>query len=323
MKSIKGIAPLALATLLFLGGCSSGDNGNGPDEPQPFSLLRLDLYDTAELPDGFAYQLWLLPNPVMRADASAWEATVQFRTISGEEGQPDTLVTLGGQKIPSNTFSNLSVDFSDYDSLLITIEDDGSLASTPSQTLYLLADIPADLDLVSIAGLEFPTDVSGRSGYFALMSPTDADSLNENSGLWFLRPFQPPQPGLSAFPVAPAGWNYEGWVRHAGTWLSTGTFTNPVGPDDFDGYSASVNAPPAFPGEDFLVNAPAGVTFPWVLVDSDSVAVTLEPDPDPSPGEPFEHRFLLSSVGDPAKTLTPVENSLPAGNADFNRPDSE
>jgi hypothetical protein len=62
-----------------------------------------------------------------------------------------------------------------------------------------------------------------------------------------------------------------------------------------------------------------------VLLDSDSVAVSIEPDPDPSPNAPFKHRFLLSDIADPfaISTLPFVNNSLPAGNADFNRPETE
>ena len=38
-----------------------------------------------------------------------------------------------------------------------------------------------------------------------------------------------------------------------------------------------------YPGEDFLFNAPAGLTFP-ISVDGAIVVVTLEPSPDPDPG---------------------------------------
>ena len=63
----------------------------------------------------------------------------------------------------------------------------------------------------------------------------------------------------------PAGWKYEGWAVINGIPVSTGTFTNISDFDEADPYSSTMPGPP-FPGEDFLINAPAGLTFPTDIV---------------------------------------------------------
>ena len=61
-------------------------------------------------------------------------------------------------------------------------------------------------------------------------------------------------------PTLPAGWKYEGWTVINGTPVTTGTFTSTTVVDDADPYSSTMPGPP-FPGEDFLLNAPAAFTL--------------------------------------------------------------
>lgn len=316
---------LALSVFAFQG-CSKDSKPGGPDTPPAYSVLRLDLYDTAPLPVGYAYQLWLLPRPAIRADVSVWSPKTQFRTLRGPSGQPDTLVTLAGQRIARNDLTGLADDLADFDSLMITIEQAGGSPTMPSETVYLNGAVP-DFDSTVFGALHFPISIGGGIGQYTLASPTDSDSLNETSGIWFMRPFQPPLTGLEVLPADPPGWKYEGWVFHQDRWLSTGKFTDPSANDEFDGFSASVNAPPPFPGEDFLVNPPPGVNFPWILVAADSVAVTMEPNPDTDETAPFGLRLLEAEIGEPLtpgvlRVLNPVDNAAPGGNAVFRRPDA-
>lgn len=51
---------------------------------------------------------------------------------------------------------------------------------------------------------------------------------------------------------------------------------------------------PPFPGEDYLENAPAGLTFPTDLAGGTAV-ISIEPFPDDSPA-PFTFKPLVGSI---------------------------
>ena len=63
--------------------------------------------------------------------------------------------------------------------------------------------------------------------------------------------------------------------------------------DVADPFSGAEGGPP-FPGEDFLVNAPAGIVFPTDLAGGTAV-ISIEPDPDDASG-PFTLKPLVGSI---------------------------
>ena len=93
--------------------------------------------------------------------------------------------------------------------------------------------------------------------------------------------------------MLPAGWAYEGWAVVDGIPISTGTFTAVDMADDAAPFSGSSAGPP-FPGEDLLMNAPSGVTFPTDLAGK-MVVISVEPVPDNSPA-PFVLKPLVGPV---------------------------
>ena len=151
------------------------------------------------------------------------------------------------------------------------------------------------------------TDFSGTSGGFIVATPTTSADDDEYSGVWFLDPTAGPGPSLELDEL-PAGWYYEGWVVVDGQALSTGRFLTATGADDFGGFSGP-NGNPPFPGEDFIVNAPAGLTFPTNLAGS-TVVVSVEPEPDDSPA-PFALKPLVGNV--PGDVTIGAVNPLGAG----------
>jgi len=185
--------------------------------------------------------------------------------------------------------------------------DDLEAASTFVLTIEpTVGDVPAPSDVHILAGnfsgktgqlsISHPAalgnDYKTSSGKYILATPTDDLDTNENSGIWFLEiTGSGPAVGLN-LPTLPAGWKYEGWAVINGKPVSTGTFTSLTGADDFDGFSGDLAGPP-FPGEDYLVNAPAGLTFPTNLAGGKAV-ISIEPVPDNSPN-PF---LLKPLVGD-------------------------
>ncbi len=78
-----------------------------------------------------------------------------------------------------------------------------------------------------------------------------------------------------------------------GTPVSTGRFTHADQADLAAPYSGSEGGPP-FPGEDFLLNPPEGLTFPVDLAGKVAV-ISVEPSPDDSPA-PFALKPLVSVI---------------------------
>jgi hypothetical protein len=173
---------------------------------------------------------------------------------------------------------------------------------------------PAPSDIHILAG-----DFSGSSanlsiGHGAALGTTfetDGTMNDEESGVWFLDPAGP-SPTLD-LPVLPAGWVYEGWAVINGSPVTTGKFTSPMGADMSSIYSGP-NAGPPFPGEDFLQNAPAGLTFP-VDLRGGAAVISIEPSPDNSPA-PFVLKPLVGMIDQAAAvhTLLGMNNNAVATN---------
>ena len=92
--------------------------------------------------------------------------------------------------------------------------------------------------------------------------------------------------------------------------VSTGRFVDPGAPDDFSGFSGPDGSPP-YPGEDFIVNAPDGLSFPTDLR-GDTVVISIEPADDDSPA-PFAFKPLAAEI--PADLEVPGAVVLGAGPA--------
>ena len=158
-------------------------------------------------------------------------------------------------------------------------------------------------------------DFKMSSGKFIIGTPTDGPNSYEESGIWFLSLASgSPMPGLM-LPKLPAGWKYEGWVVLNGKPVSTGTFKYTDMNDESAMFSGPMPAPP-FPGEDFLMNAPMGLSFPTTLRGS-TVVVSIEPYPDNSPA-PFVLKPLYTPVAMDAATFNDISlmqnlGSFPTG----------
>jgi hypothetical protein len=113
------------------------------------------------------------------------------------------------------------------------------------------------------------------NGFFSLATPTNGTNTDELSGVWFMDSLSTnPVSGLKKLPELYAGWIYEGWVEINGQMVSTGRFSNPKAADLYAAYS-DTSAGFIFPGEDFLNNAPSGLTFPTNLSNA-KVYISIE-----------------------------------------------
>ena len=227
------------------------------------------------------------------------------------------LIDLSGNIIQSGRFRT-GIDLSGTTAIVLTIEPDGDTDTVPADTHYLAGDVA---DRSSALTVGHPSalgdDFSSASGNYILATPTDDPDGNENSGLWFLDLSSgSPAQGLE-LPVLPAGWKYEGWAVTGGQPVTTGTFTDPAAVDDSAPFSG-VNDGPPFPGEDFLNNAPSGLSFPTDLAGGAAV-ISIEPSPDDGTS-PFTLKPLVGDIPADATdhvtySVTNMASGFPTGSA--------
>jgi hypothetical protein len=251
-----------------------------------------------ELAGGAHYEGWLIVD-------GAPVSTGRFNVVDG------SVVDLDGGTVDH---FRVEADTSAATAVVITIEPQGDTDPAPSDTHFLAGDIVdggAELTIAHPAAIG--TDFAEATGEFVLATPTDGDRTNdEYSGVWFLT-FPGPVAGLD-LPGLPAGWTYEGWTVLKGAPVTTGTFLRVDQSDDAAPYSGTVRTP-NFPGEDFLQNAPDGLTFPTNLSGA-TVVISAEPLAEDNP-LPFALKPLAGPVPADAE-LEPV--AYPLTNADFVAP---
>jgi hypothetical protein len=221
--------------------------------------------------------------------------------VNGAPKSTGTFTVDGSGNLSKSEFSVASGDVSAATGFILTIEPKPDPDPAPSDVHILAGDFAANSANLTVGHQSaLGNTFASASGKFILATPTDgAMNTNENSGIWFLELVnEMPMVGLS-LPMLPAGWKYEGWAVINGTPVTTGTFTAVNMADQSAPFSGATPGPP-FPGEDFLMNAPAGLTFPTNLSGGMAV-ITIEPSPDNSP-MPF--------------TLKPLTGSIPAGAGD-------
>ncbi len=243
------------------------------DDEDDQKSLSIELNGLEDLGSDYAYEGWLIVdgNPV------------------------STGIVPNGQVILNETLFLNVVDEDDIEkasTFVLTIEPNPDNDLAPSNVHILAGDFDgttADLTVEHSAALG--NDFTDAHGEYILATPSDGPDTNEASGLWWLDPSGPSQ--SLHLPTLPEGWAYEGWAVIDGVPVSTGTFLDPAGIDNQAIYSGSEGTPP-FPGEDFLVNAPLGITFPADLAGGAAV-ISIEPVPDNS-AAPFTLKPLVGMI---------------------------
>ena len=278
-----------LATILMIG-CSEDDSPTSTT-----GTLKLSFTGLEDLGSTAAYEGWVIVNGL----------PVSTGTFS-----------VDANGVPSKTdFSVSTSDLTAATAFVLTIEPVPDNDPKPSATHILAGDFSSSSAGLTIAHSDaLGTDFSSATGGYILATPTDGGmTTNENSGVWFLDPSSgTPVAGLS-LPTLPAGWKYEGWAVINGTPVTSGTFTSPNGVDDAAPFSETVASGPPFPGEDFLLNAPSGLSFPTDLAGM-PIVISVEPDADNSPA-PFTLKPLTGMA--PANADDHIFYSLTQSSASF------
>ncbi len=242
------------------------------DEPTD-ATFNMNVSGLEDLGDNFRYEGWLI------VDGSPVTAGIFSVDANGQ--------------MSTSTFTVSESDLSSASTYVLTIEPFPDSDPSPSDVHVLAGDFSGNSASLTVNhGAALGTNFSGASGGYILATPTDGEMNNENSGVWFLDPGAGPGAALN-LPTLPTGWAYEGWAVINGTPVSTGTFTSVTGADNSAPFSGTMGGPP-FPGEDFLMNAPSGLSFPTDLSEG-AIVISVEPVPDNSPA-PFAIKPLMGAV---------------------------
>ncbi|MCB9248715.1 MAG: hypothetical protein H6613_09295 [Ignavibacteriales bacterium] len=262
---------LLLAALSFLIiSCSDDDNSVEPTT----SSMTLNISGLEDLGSSAMYEGWIM--------------------VDGVPKTTGTFTVDASGNLSKSSFEIDADDLSSATAFILTIEPNPDPSPNPSDVHIIAGDFNGSSASLSVGhGAALGDDFSSISGKYILATPTNGADTDEKSGIWFLDLSSgTPAVGLD-LPTLPAGWKYEGWTVINGVPVTSGTFTSVTEVDDADPFSSTQPGPP-FPGEDYLVNAPSGLTFPTDLSGGTAV-ISIEPDPDNSPN-PFTLKPLVKMI---------------------------
>ncbi|MBL1215394.1 MAG: hypothetical protein HND52_18655 [Ignavibacteriae bacterium] len=278
---MKALLYLALVSSLIVFGCSEDDENM--NNPPATSSLTLNINGLEDLGTSAMYEGWIIA-PTPGANKPAADTPISTGTFS---------VNSSGQ-LSKTSFEIDTENLNSASTFVLTIEPVPDNDPAPSAVHILAGDFTANTAALTVGhGAALGDAFAAAAGKYILATPTNGANTNENSGIWFLDISSgTPAQGLQ-LPTLPNGWVYEGWTVINGTPVTTGTFTSTTMVDNADPYSSTQGGPP-FPGEDFLVNAPSGLTFPTNIAGGTAV-ISIEPSPDNSPN-PFTLKPLVGAI---------------------------
>lgn len=269
MRKALMIVPYIMIFTLIIG-CGDDETTTEPQN----GMLMLDFTGLENLGSDYAYEGWIL---VDGSPVSTGVFTVD------DNGDPS-----------ASAFELPLAQLEAATKFILTIEPSPDDDPAPASTHYLAGDFSEGMASLTVEdGAALGDDFTSAEGVYILATPTNGADTDENSGIWFLD-LSGGSPAQGLFlPTLPDGWKYEGWAVIDGIPVTTGTFLSATVVDDADPYSGQMDGPP-FPGEDFLVNAPGGLTFPTDLAGGVGV-ISIEPDPDNSTA-PFTLKPLVGNI---------------------------
>lgn len=259
---------MALMGLVFLASCDNDDDVSTSGD------LNLNISGLEDLGPDYTYEGWII--------------------VNGEAITTGTFDVDSEGTLSQTSFVIDREDLEAASTFVLTIEPVPDADPAPSKVHILAGNISGGGASLSVAHpAALGDDFSSSQGDYILATPTNESSDDENSGIWFLDNSSGSAEAGLTLPTLPEGWIYEGWVVINGQPVTTGKFSSVSGADDAAPYSGTQQGPP-FPGEDFLQNAPAGLTFPVDLSNGLAV-ISIEPVPDNSEA-PFVLKPLLGNI---------------------------
>ena len=286
----KLLITLSVAAVVFLSSCGKDDGAN------PDTDLTLNLTGLEDLGSSYTYEGWIV--------------------VDGSPISTGTFNVDANGNLSQTVFTVDPSDLADATTFVLSIEPVPDPDPAPSAVKILGGDFAGSSATASIShAAALGTSFTGVTGGYIIATPTTSAMDDDEAGVWFLDNTGPEMAaGLTNLPDLSglAGWTYEGWAVINGTPVSTGTFDTASGADSNASTSTFKGADsdgPPFPGEDFIQNAPAGLTFPADLTAAGTmIVVSIEPVPDNS-ANPFTLKPLAgSSEGVSLGTFTTMNN---------------
>jgi hypothetical protein len=267
MKKMIALIPFIILGM-FMSACNDDDNENGET-----ATIQLTVSGLPTLDDFHKYEGWIIV-----------------------DGSPITIGRFSVDEAGQLSETSFEVDAGKLEkasAFIISIEPEPDNNAAPTKIHILAGNFIGNSATLTVENESaLGTGFGSVAGKYILATPTDGEMTNENSGIWWLVPGDSPSASLQ-LPELNEGWLYEGWVVINGTPVSTGKFSDETKADMAAPYSATLDAPP-FPGEDFLRNAPGGLTFPTDLSGQQAV-ISVEPEPDNS-NKPFAIKPLIGNI---------------------------
>lgn len=278
MKQIKNLLVIFLSAVIFIS-CKKAEINT--------QRMNLNITGLEDLGPNFRYEGWLM--------VSGTPVSAGIFSVNTTGALSQTAFDINKDQLAAAT---------DY---ILTIEPFPDTDPAPTSTHILAGSFATNTATISTNDAKaLGTNFSAATGKYILATPTDGAANNEKSGLWFIDiSGGAPMAGLN-LPTLPVGWVYEGWAVIGGKAITSGHFTSTTAADQSAPFSGTVAAGPAFPGEDYLMNAPVGFTFPTDLSGGLAV-ISVEPQPDNSPA-PFLLKPLLANI--PAAALDHVTYNM-------------
>ncbi|WP_221409149.1 anti-sigma factor [Reichenbachiella versicolor] len=277
MKTLNKLILLSLVVLVAGSLTSCDDDENDSSKP---SSLTLNLSGLEDLGSGYAYEGWII--------------------VDGSPVTTGTFTVDADGKLSATSFEVDADQLAAATNFVLSIEPSPDSDPAPADTKLLIGEFSGNSATVS-TGTVSEGDFTASTGEYIVAAPTaSADLMGATySGIWFLNNESMPMVAGLDLPELAAGWKYEGWVVIDGVPVSTGTFT---AVDEADDASPHSDGGPAFPGEDFLTDAPSTLTFPTDIRGGAAV-ISIEPSPDNS-AAPFALKPLLHSIPEDAAAGT-------------------
>lgn len=279
-------------SLFILIACDKDD-----EDMDDMTNLELNINGLENLGGNFAYEGWIV--------------------VDGNPKTTGTFTVDDKGQMSQTEFSLDAEDLQNASTFVLTIEPSPDNDPAPTDVHIIAGDFNSETASLTIDhGAALNTNFSDMAGDYVLATPTNGMMSDEHSGIWFLdNSSGSPMASLELSPL-PKGWIYEGWAVINGVPVSTGTFSAADMADNAAPYSGNMAGPP-FPGEDFLMNAPNGLSFPTNLSGGMAV-ISVEPVPDNSSG-PFLLKPMASAIPQNAAdhTIYPLAQNLvfPTGTA--------
>lgn len=266
------------------------------DEPAATKSLTLNITNLAESATDEQYEGWII--------------------VDGAPVSTGTFTADGSGSLSASSFTIDANTLDKATTFVLSIEPIPDSDPGPSNIKILGGDFSGMQAAVSVShGAALGSDFSSTAGTVILATPTTADDTDELSGIWFLDLSSGmPATGLT-LPTLPSNWKYEGWAVINGQPVSSGTFSAVDVADDSAPHSGT-DMGPAFPGEDFVANAPNGLTFPTDL-SGETLVISIEPNPDNNV-LPFAFKPLVATMPAPAAdhvnySMTYQASTFPTG----------